>query len=466
MSLRNGVIRVKTGQRPGFIFIGVVIFPVLAWLSYNTFDRPLDPGAKALLDAPAESVPDGENLFLAMLALPIAGDEPAHERGAAAMAAYEAARKKGPTPRTYAEALDRPLAAFDEQDVKLCSAGNSEGAYDCLRSSVGQRAAIEGLLARYWPLVERYQALGPYPRYADPATPTADAPVANATTFLISRLELSALALAAADGAADAAGGGVARSAEIWRRVLSAREVSLIDKLMASRALAAHTLLASELIRVLAPQSPGLAEIETLLRPLSAAERSLAEPLGKEFRMQSATWTALLNPSGDAASRDFPETPAWWFRVLAQTNASINLSYADLQRVLAVEQGGCIAIKVELDAANGRPAPTPSDLPWHAFLYNPMGRILHTTMGGADLYLEYLGRQCNLLALQRMVSLQLDLRRAGLSPEATAAAVGSSHFKDPNSGQPFVYDPAAQTLSFESIGKRKEFLSPLPLLVP
>lgn len=467
MSVRNGVLRVRTGgQRPGFIFMGVVLFPVLAWLGYNYFDRPLLPGAQALLDAPAETVPDAENLYLAMLALPIAGEEAAHERGAAALAAYEAARKKGPAPKTHAEALGRPMAAFDEGEVRLCSAGNQEGAYACLRGSLEQRAAVEALLAKYWPLVQRYEALSAYPRYADPVTPSTDAPLAIATAFLLSRLELSALALAASDGAANEAAGSLARSAAIWRRVLLAPDVALIDKLMASRALSAHTLLASEFLRLLPLDAPGLAAIEALLAPLSEPERSLAGPLAKEFRMQAASWTALLNPEGEAVRRDFPETPSWWFRTLAKTNASINLSYADLERVLAVERRGCVAIRSEVEAANKRPVATASDLPWYAYLYNPMGRILHMTMADADLNLQFLGRQCNLLALQGMVGLQLELRRAGLGPEATAAAVQSSGFKDPNTGKAYVYDAAARTLSFTYSGRQQEFLSPLPLAAP
>lgn len=462
MTIRNGVLIVRTGRRPGIIFIGAAVFPVLAWLGYNFFDRPLLPAAQALIDAPAAVVPDAENLFLAMLALPIAGDEAAHERGAAALSAYEAAWKKGPTPKTYGEALHRPMAAFDEGEVRLCSAGNQEGAYACLRSSVGQRAAIEALLAKYWPLLQRYEALRNYPRYADPATPTADAPVANATSFLISRLELSALALAASDGAVNEAAASLAQSAAIWRRMLLARDIALIDKLMASRALSAHTLLASEFLRSLPLDAAGLAAIESLLAPLSEPERSLAGPLAKEFRMQAASWVALLDPSSEAARRDFAETPAWWFRVLAKANATINLSYADFERVLAVEQRGCAAVS----AAGGKRAASLSDVPWYAYLYNPMGRSLHTTMGGADLYLEYLGRQCNLLALQGMVGLQLDLRRAGLSAEAIPAAVESSHFKNPNTGKPFVYDATARTLSFEALGKHEEFLSPLPLAAP
>lgn len=467
MSVRNGVLQVRTGgHRPGLIFIGVFVFPVLAWLGYNYFDKPLDPAAQALLDAPAAELPDAENLFLAMLALPIKGDEPAHERGAAALVAYDAARSRGPTPQTYAVALDRPTAVFDEGEVQLCSAGNQEGAYDCLRGSLKQRAAIEVLLARYWPLLSRYEALEAYPRYVDPATPTTDAPVANATSFLVSRLELSALALAASDGAADAAAGSLVRSAAIWRRMLSAHDITLIDKLMANRALTAHTLLASEFLRALPMDTPGLAAIESLLTPLSEAEQSLAGPLAKEFRLQAATWRALLDPSGDAARRDFAETPAWWFRMLAKPNASINLGYADIQRVLAVEQTGCAAIRTEVEQVNRRAAPSPMDLPWHAYLYNPMGRILQSTGGSADVYLGYLGRQCNLRALQGMVSLQLDLRRSGLSADATAAAVESSHFRDPNTGKPLVYDASARTLSFEFIGKNKEFLSPLPLRAP
>ena len=466
MSIRNGVLHVRTGPRPGFLFVGIVLFPVLAWLGYNYFDRPLLPAAQALLDMPAQKLPDAENLFLAMLALPVAGDESPHERGAAALAAYDAARARGPAPKTYGEALNRPVAAFDEGAVRLCSAGNQEGAYACMRDSVAQRAAIEQLFVKYWPLAQRYEGLGQYPRYSDPTVPTTDAPVANATAFLLSRLELSALALAAADGAGDAAAVGLASSATIWRRMLAAQDISLIDKLMAMRSLAAHTLLASEFLRSLPLSAPGISAIEGMLTPLTEPERSLAGPLGKEFRMQAASWAALLDPEGEAAQQDFAEQPSWWFRMLAKRNASINLSYGELERVLAVEQRGCVAVNAAVQVALQRPAPGAADLPWHAYFYNPMGHVLHTTMGGGDLYLQYLGRQCNLLALQGMVGLQLELRRAGLSPEATAAAVESSHFRDPNTGKAYAYDPVARTLSFTFVGKQKEFLSPLPLAAP
>lgn len=465
MSIRDGVIRVRTGPRPGLLFLGVVVFPVLAWLGYNYFDRPLVPGAQALLDTPkpTPTLPDAENLFLAMLALPLAGDESPHERGAAALAAYDAARARGSVPKTFGEALDRPVASFDEGEVRLCSTGNQEGAYACIQNSVAQRPAIEQLLAKYWPLAQRYEVLGQYPRYSDPTVPTADAPVANATAFLLSRLELSALALAAADGASDAAAVSLASSAAIWRRMLGAQDITLIDKLMATRALTAHTLLASEFLRLLPLSAQGLAALEGLLTPLTEPERSLEGPLGREFRMQAASWAALLDPAGEVARKDFAETPSWWFRTLAKRNASINLYYADLQRVLAVERRGCVAVSQAIEAANRRPAASAADLPWHAYFYNPMGRILHATTGGEDLYLQYLGRQCNLLALQGMVGLQLELRRAGLGPDATAAAVASSHFQDPNTGKAYSYDPAARTLSFTYVGKQKEFLSPLPL---
>lgn len=445
----------------------MVVFPLLAWASFALFDQPLLPGAKAVLETPVEAVPDVDNLFLAMLALPIAGDEPAHERGAAAVAAYQRAlRKGGVPPKNFAEALDRPLAVIDDQDVEQCSGGNREGAYACIAMSRRQRPDFEALLVRYQILLGRYRELSVYPRFADPLKPSPDTPLANAAAILISSLHLSWLALAAAEGAPNTAAIGMAQSAEIWRRVLAARDVSLLDKLIASRLLAAHTLLASELIREEPLDAQGLAAIETLIRPLSETERSLAGALAMEFRLQSAVWTRLLDPSGDAARKDFPSAPAWWFRLLAKTNATINLAFHDLEQVLAVERSGCVGVKARSIEARLRPAPTASDLPWHAYFYNPIGRILLTTTAGVDPYLDYLGRQCNLLALQRMVGLQLELRQSGNSAEGTAAAVAGSRFQDPNSGKPFIYDADAQTLAFNFIGREKQFLNPLPLRAP
>lgn len=440
------------------------LLPVIAWLVFNLFDWPLDPAAKATLEAPVEGVPDRENLFLAMLALPIAGEEPAQERGAAAVAAYQKAlANSGPRPRIFAEALGRPTAVFDAGGVRLCSPGNRDGAYQCLQRSREQAASFKALFAKYWPLLDRYRDLEGYAKFSNPLLPLPEYPPADPTVFQIGLLRLSVIALAVADGSRDAAIESLAHSVTVWRRVLGAREASLVDKMMASRALAAHTLLASELIRTQPLDATNLASIEALIRPLSEDERSLAGALVKEFRGQSEILKRVMDPSGTSAKIDFPEAPAWWLRALSKVNESVNLSYRDLEQTLAIERSGCMQIKVKLEESGTRPTPTAVDLPWHAYLYNPVGRILHMTAAGADIHLEYLGRQCNLLALQRMVGLQLELARSQIRPEGIAGAVASSLFTDPGSGRPFAFDPLAHTLGFEPMGRSPEAFSPLPL---
>lgn len=440
------------------------LLPIIGWLVFNLFDWPLEAAAKATLEATPEVVPDRENLFLAMVALPIAGDEPAHERGAAALAAYQKAlANPGPRPRLFSEALARPTAVFDADGAALCSPGNRDGAYQCLQRSREQAAKFRALFARYWPLLNRYRDLEDYARFSNPLPSLPEYPPPDPTTFNIALLRLSMIALAVAEGSPGTAIESLAHSATIWRRVLGATEASLVDKMMASRALAAHTLLASELIRTQRPDVTQLAAIEAVIRPLSEDERSLAGALTKEFRAQSEVLKRLMDPYGTSVKIDFPEAPAWWMRALSKANESINLSYDDLEQTLAVERSGCVQVKARLDEAATRPPPTAADLPWHAYLYNPVGRILHMTAAGTDIHLEYLGRQCNLLALQRMVSLQLELARSQIPPEGMAGAVASSQFTDPGSGHPFAFDPLAHTLGFEPMGRSPESLSPLPL---
>lgn len=464
--MRPLLIRTAAQRRlgPGVLFVAVFVLPLLGWLSYNFWDQPLDPGAQALLDVRVEPVPETENLFLALLAFPISGEEAAHERGAAALAAYQSALSKtGKPAKSYAAAMDRYVARFDDQGLRLCSTGNQEGAYACLRNSLAQREELQVLMQPLRLLLLRYRELEIYPRYADTRRAALDDPAPDATVLRIAQLHLSGLAWMVRDGALDAAAEGLARSAAIWRRVLASADVSLIDKMLAARALEAHLLFASELIRSQPPlEGPALASVESLLVPPTEAERSLAGSMGREFALQAQTWDELAGASDLSLRTQVPETTTWWYRFLIKKNDSLNRAYHDLQQTLAAERAGCPAIKSQFDALAR--SGEPPELPWYDYVYNPIGRVLHSMGPGLAGDLEYLGRQCNLLALQRMVGLQLELRGS----EATAAQVTSlaSRFSDPNSGRAFAYDEAAQTLSFEFIGQKKEFVTPMPIGAP
>lgn len=448
---------------PGVIFLGVFVLPLLAWSSYNAWDYPLKPGAARLLEAPIETVPDAENLFLAWLAFPIAGDEPAHERGRAALRAFESAPRTENGPRSYAQALDRPVARFDDADPRLCSIGNQPGAYHCIRDSLEQVAALEQQFARLQPLLLRYRELDGYPRYVDVRPAAPDLPAPDVTILRVGQLYLSALALATTGSSVEDVVAHLTRSAAIWRRALASPEVGVVEKMMASRALLAHLMFASELIRNLQPtQTAALQALDAFLAPLSETERSLRGPVQREFRQQAQIWSALADPSSTVVRNDLPDTSAWWYRILMKRNDTINRSYADLERLLALEQRGCPAVREELQAAAQRPQA--GELGLLEYFYNPIGRVLHSMGGGASSYLEYLGRECNLLAVQRMVRLQLALKRENVAPQDYAAQVKAraSTLDDPNSGRAFVYDAQARTLGFEVIGKG-EHLSPMPV---
>lgn len=452
---------IRSGRRlpPGFVSLVVILFPVAAWTLYNWWDQPLDPAARDLLEQTPESVPAADNLFLALLAFPIAGDEPAHERGVLALQAYERARTAGTPPQTYADALDRPSARFDKEGIAPCNGGNREGAYECMARSRAQRPALEALFVQVTPLVLRYRELHGYSRYADPRVLMPDTPMADASALRVALLHLSGLTFAIDDGSLDSALFGLQSSAGLWRRVLAARDASLVDKMVASRALAAHTLFASELLRSDQPlQAQHYAVLDDVLLPLSDAERSLSGSLAQEFRVQSRLWGEIARPENPLVRKEFPDIPAWGYRLLVKQNDNINRSYRDLQDVLAIEQQGCVAI-----ASKAQQPPTDDDspgMPWYDYIYNPLGRTLQAI--STPSYVDYFGRQCNLLALQRMVGLQLELRRQGTGMEG----IGSGRYLDPNSGKPFAYDAKAGSLSFEVIGKSREFLSPLPLRNP
>lgn len=449
----------RGGWRPGAVFFGVFVFPLLGWALYNSWDAPLNPQAQAVLEAKPEAVPDRENLFLALLAFPIQGDERAHERGAAALAAYDTLGASAAANRTgYAEALGRMSARVETGEARLCSLGNSEGAYQCIESSRAQRAAFEPLLGSLAPLLLRYRELELYPRYADPRPSPPDAGT-DAAALRIAQLNLSVIALAMDEGSELAGLQALARSAAIWRRVLAARDANLVDKMVASRLYAAHLLFASELIRARRGlDGEGAAALESILRPLGEAERSLVGALASEFRLQAAMWAQVADPSSEVVRADLPNGSSWWYRLLVKKNDSINRSWRSTETLLELERSGCVAVRRELDAAAARPAKDGYGLRWYEWLYNPIGRVLHGTTDSAQSLVEMLGRQCNLLALQGMVAQQFEMQRSG----AEAANLATRHI-DPNSGGPYVLDAGARTLSYAFIGTRPEFTTPLPL---
>lgn len=455
-------------RRPGVVFFGVFVLPVAAWLLYNYWDKPLTPGAQAVLDARPAPVPEAENLFLAMVAFAIAGDEPAHERGAAALAAYDrAVSKGGDAKQSYAKAMDRLSAHVDEEGVALCSTGTVAGSYQCLEASRKQRAAFAPLVQKLTPLLLRYRELESYPQYSDVRVPNVDAEIFASVPFRVALVNLSIIALAMEEGTVEPAAVALAQSAALWRRVLAAHDAALIDKMVASRAYAAHLMFASEFLRDHPPlEGPALEAIGSILRPLGDAERSIAGGLAVEFRMQAVGWHQITDPNDSVVRKDFPDTSQWWYRFLIKKNDSINRTFRDLEDTLRIERAGCVEVNARVKAAKLKPEKR--ELPLYSYFYNPIGRVLHSMNSGPEQYFDYLGRQCNLVALQSMVGLQMELQRIGTSPDSTAAEVQglASRFPDPNTGKAFIYDAKARTLGFEFIGDRDEFLTPLPLTAP
>lgn len=458
---RPPIIRARrgVGTRPAVVFFSVFLFPFLGWALYNSWDVPLSAPAQAALDSRSETVPDVENLFLALLAFPIAGTEPAHERGAAALDAMaKSAPGSGQPARRYADVMGREWAHFGTEGFDLCSAGHREGAYACLSNSRAQRAVLEPLVRQIAPLLPRYRELSFYPRYADPRLSIGGlAP--DDTAFRVALVNLSIIALAMQEGSVEAGVVALAQSAEIWRRVLAARDATLVDKMIASRAYAAHLLVASELIRE-QPQLEGAAvdALQFILRPIADSERSLAGALLAEFREQVVVWEQVADPGSPIVRADFPDTPSWWYRLLTKKNDSINRSWLDIESLLQLEQAGCVAVGERVASTTQRGADRAPGMRWYEWGYNPIGRALQGTVSSRDTLVEFLGRQCNLVALQGMIGLQLEMSQSGQSADSL---VGRSI--DPNSGKPYVFDPQARTLAFEFIGARKEFVTPLPL---
>jgi hypothetical protein len=100
--------------------------------------------------------------------------------------------------------------------------------------------------------------------------------------------------------------------------------------------------------------------------------------------------------------------------------------------------------------------------PWrHA--YNPIGSIFEHT--ARHYGLEQIGQLCDLLAIQRIVALQIDAYARGVTGEQIEGFIATPRpeYADPYTDQPFAWIGATHSLSFMPTADRVQAMLPWPL---
>ncbi len=460
--------------RGGILALGL---SVAAFIGLNLLWRPgLNPAVTAALVEPPSRVAKSDNLYLAILALETSGTDALHERGAAILAAYLDPPLSVPWHGSFAEAAGlepKPLRLGAEE---ICSLRSDQRTPDCLARSVAQRAALERALQQARFSLARYRALWDYPDFQNLVPMTLWAPLPPYQTMLeAKRLLHGEIALRLAAGEVTGSLQMLLRDTQMWRRILGSPELRLIDKMVANNALTGSWLLASEIIRQL-ELSPGDLELMArVLAPLSTTERDMAQAIATEFRLgaqqlellEADPWKGLSGARGPGVLAKVSDALGEFGGIVYNRNASINALFEQFEDANQRNSQPCAQVQARWLAGHvSTQTPAQKLLPrlplglnpaelW----YNPVGNFI-VNLAKPD-YSEFALRMCNTLGLNRVVSMQLRLRREGVARGHIASAVREAELWDPIADKPLKYDPQAHTLTFTPAGSQASL--PLPL---
>jgi hypothetical protein len=445
----------------------------------NTHDEPLSAQARTLLVPLPNPYKPADNVYLAIEGFDAPAGESVIAAGAARIERYN---------RSVDTALRDPsparLTGLGAQDAHRLQFAGDISFVQPLTTSVWQaapehEAQIRKLLADNGELYRRYLDLLPLRGYYETARPSGFAPYPLGPGD-VHRLFLAVTALHMRSPFAHERARALADlqlDAQLWRAVFSG-EGTLVSKMVATAFLQADELLLADMIAdpdVALPQ--GEQDADALVPVRDLTDWDLGSAFAAEFRVSSS----MLRQTGQLAAN------AWVPDTLARSGVSGWLNRLDSRieghffKLHASENLFARQTLSRMGAAGDpsgflRSRSTPHGLfpegesLW-AHAYNPLGKVLAAIADPA--YDNYLLRAWDAAALERLVRLSYEIRRARIDPGAIPAflrqhAEWSTH---PADQRPFLWDAArgelrVQTLARQSPGRRFSVSVWKPALAP
>lgn len=246
-----------------------------------------------------------------------------------------------------------------------------------------------------------------------------------------------------------------------WRGVLASAK-SLPLKVFAAAVVDEDLALFSDVLRDLDLDVDLVRRLEPLIRPLTAAERSLHWPIQSEFAVGVALFELPLPPAS-APLRAESEAHKRWIARLAGMNANAfqlveqpipdnMLSRAPMQKQRAMNiYAAYTEATIRASEAPNSPFPKLIDMArvthnrFLDYFTNPIDNVFAS--GPEPLWPPFVDRIFRTDARMRLVALQARLRRTGVAPSVVVRTVQAGYsFYDPFSGLPMLWAPATGRL--------------------
>jgi hypothetical protein len=449
----------------GLLAVLVIAFGVC--LLINVRDEPLNPHARAVLDARHDSVQPRDNIYFAILGMNFQGDTDLNELGRKVYARYleQSHANPGKLLSMYDDApFKRDAVVGDESP--LC--GRSRRQEDCIERAAAHPDELQRLVEWNRELVDRYASLQKYTQLENPVPLTVSSPVLDWRIFLSAkRLWLTEVALEAGRGQVDDALDALQRDFAFTRQLLASADILLIDKVVLATSTRMDLMVISNLARSGNLGDAQYSRLAKVVTPLTESERSLVTVLAREFTAYVYLFEPLVNGK-DAARLAGSGIPKGWLRSLADDislefikyNATMNMAWSYVEMNQAASQGSCMDLAENIaKLAQLKPRPI------IGYVYNPIGKILvQISAPGGD---EYLKSLCDLQGMDGIVALQLAARVEHVPDAGIADFVKrSTHdYANPYTGKPFDWNERDGGISFEPAARRNAGYFPWPITV-
>lgn len=453
----------------------VVVVLGLGLVGLNAFDEKPDPQAQRMLQPVEEVVPPQANLLYALIGFNRPGDDWS-AAGLAARRRADAAIRAGRSANDAADDLNAELkrdALVLKGDSKLLpeQSGSLE---DILKRMQERHQEVHDLLSNNRWMLERYNSLYQYERYANTLAPGAMfitlMPVGSLNDAR--RLWILDWARAVEAGRLDEAANRLRDDARFWRRMLAQPDMGLIDKMVMVAWIRADFRLGSQLVHAQKLSAQQLDVLREMATPITAAERSLEGVLRGETRwidatvIQSGLTSDLFRT--EVTPADMERKRSWIERVgdhmtrhFFQHQAFVNRHARAIQRAIEFDSRPCEQYLSQ--SAEGADSGVPGG--WWSLPYDPTGKLLFMVADPSTIYRSYTGRMCDLVGFQRVLALQLELRRQNIADADIAQFVqkAGAAYANPFTGQPLQWLPKERSLTFGAVDKRDSTFLPWPI---
>lgn len=444
---------------------------MLVLVVINAFDEELEPATPDYLEPVPETYAPQSNVFYALISLDQAGDDWAgvgfklKQRLDAQMAA---GRSGEDVAKELSAELDKHKLAFKGDSGQL-------GDKDQLIATVGRirsgKLNADQLLADNQVLLARYLGLYRYEHYANTLAPgwASMSLIPMGAASKSRNLWVLDLAKRVDQGQLDEVAQRLTADTVFWRRMLAHSELTLVDKMVMTAWVRSNFQLASQLAHRYALSSEQLQTLQGMTGPVTAEERSLAGVLRQEGRFVLAFTREMWGKQGWMSTTE-PDAAAWdrasswatdhFARYFFKRNASANRQIRNVQTVIEMDAHECTQYQPDESTLAQRP-----DLRWWWFFYDPIGKALIEAAGNGALYHSYTGRMCDLVGFQRVLALQLELRKQKVADADIDTFIrrGGAAYADPFTGQPMQWLPKDRSLTFGAVDKLDGKRLPWPI---